>query len=683
MHFVGKRKTVSFSVIILEDISLSRGPKLLMQNASATLQPGQKLALIGANGTGKSSFFAMLLGSLGADSGNIRGMSGLRLAHMAQELEASSETALSFVMAGDLAVFSLLQKIAEAERAENFEEAASYYQELDTLDGYDAERRAEQLLLGLGFNRSELHQTVTDFSGGWRVRLNLARALMTPSDVLLLDEPTNHLDLDTMLWLQSWLLRYEGTLLMISHDRDFIDAICDRTLSLEGQQLVTYRGGYSAFEKQRAERMAQQRAEYARQQREIAHIEDFVRRFRAKATKAKQAQSRLKALERMETVAPAHADSPFYFQFPEPGKTSDPLLSIDDLSLGYGDETILSNVSFSLHPGDRIGLLGKNGAGKSTLLKGLTGALKSQSGRRVTGAHLRIGYFDQQQLDVLDLDASPLLHLQRLTPAAREQSILDFLGGFNFKGDRAKEAIRPFSGGEKARLALAMVVWQDPNVLILDEPTNHLDLEMRHALAMALQGYTGAIVLVSHDRHLLRHVVESLWLVEGGSVAEYPDDLSTYEKWVLAGDKAAENRSEGSKDDTSISAGSADQHSGRVQSNSGLPSSGDTSSGAHTSTSGSPHQPALRGKAQRQSNAEQRQRLKPLRQALQKTEKQLESLQSKLEALQTELADPAMYEAEQRDRLAEVVKQEGAIKAELETIEELWMEQQEALENAG
>ena len=353
------------------------------------------------------------------------------------------------------------------------------------------------------------------------------------------------------------------------------------------------------------------------------------------------------------------------------------------MSLGYGDETILSNVSFSLHPGDRIGLLGKNGAGKSTLLKGLTGALKSHSGRRVAGAHLRIGYFDQQQLDVLDLDASPLLHLQRLTPAAREQSILDFLGGFNFKGDRAKEAIRPFSGGEKARLALAMVVWQDPNVLILDEPTNHLDLEMRHALAMALQGYTGAIVLVSHDRHLLRHVVESLWLVEGGSVAEYPDDLSTYEKWVLAGDKAAENRSEGSKDDTSISAGSADQHSGRVQSNSGLPSSGDTSSGAHTPTSGSSHQPALRGKAQRQSNAEQRQRLKPLRQALQKTEKQLESLQSKLEALQTELADPSMYEAEQRDRLAEVVKQEGAIKAELDTVEELWMEQQEALENAS
>ena len=404
----------------------------------------------------------MLMGALAADSGTIRGMAGLRLAHMAQELEASTATALNFVMAGDAAVFALVQAIAKAERDEDFEHAASLYQDLDALDGYDAQRRAEQLLLGLGFSSSELSNAVTDFSGGWRVRLNLARALMTPSDVLLLDEPTNHLDLDTMLWLEQWLLRYEGTLLMISHDRDFIDAICDRTLSLEGQGLVTYRGGYSAYEKQRAERMAQQRAQFARQQREIAHIEDFVRRFRAKATKAKQAQSRLKALERMETLAPAHADSPFYFQFPEPGKTSDPLLSVDELTLGYGEEAVLERVSFSLHPGDRIGLLGKNGAGKSTLLKGLTGALQAKSGRRVTGAHLRIGYFDQQQLDVLDLDASPLLHLQRLSPNAREQTIFDFLGGFNFKGDRAKEIIRPFSGGEKARLALAMVVLAGP-----------------------------------------------------------------------------------------------------------------------------------------------------------------------------------------------------------------------------
>lgn len=653
-----------------------------MQNASATLQPGQKLALIGANGTGKSSFFAMLLGTLGADSGNIRGMSGLRLAHMAQELEVSAESALNFVMAGDSAVFNLFQKIAEAESAEDYERAALFYQELDTLDGYDAERRAEQLLLGLGFQRPELSQTVIDFSGGWRVRLNLARALMAPSDVLLLDEPTNHLDLDTMLWLQSWLLRYEGTLLMISHDRDFIDAICDRTLSLEGQELVAYRGGYSAFEKQRAERMAQQRAQHARQQREIAHIEDFVRRFRAKATKAKQAQSRLKALERMETVAPAHADSPFYFEFPEPGKTSDPLLSVDDLALGYGDETILSNVSFSLHPGDRIGLLGKNGAGKSTLLKGLTGILKSQGGRRVTGAHLRIGYFDQQQLDVLDLEASPLLHLQRLTPTAREQSALDFLGGFNFKGDRAREAIRPFSGGEKARLALAMVVWQDPNVLILDEPTNHLDLEMRHALAMALQGYTGAIVLVSHDRHLLRHVVESLWLVEGGAVAEYPDDLPTYEKWVVAGDKVSGRQSEESGADSEDESNrSSKRRLDKRGGDKGVSDSSISSADAQVSASMEPNKKPFRGKAQRHNSAEQRARLKPLRQALQKTEKQLERLQSQLEGLQAELADPAIYDAERRERLAEIVKKEGALKAELEVAEELWMEQQAVLED--
>jgi ATP-binding cassette subfamily F protein 3 len=630
-------------VIILEDIALRRGPKLLLKQGSATLQPGQKLALIGANGTGKSSFFAMLMGELSADSGHVRGMTGLRIAHMAQELEASQESAINFVIAGDDAVFGLLRDIASAEKSEDFERAAALHQALDGVDGYGAERRAEQLLLGLGFKRAEVHSAVTDFSGGWRVRLNLARALMTPSDVLLLDEPTNHLDLDTMLWLQEWLRRYDGTLLMISHDRDFIDAVCERTLSLEQQQLVTYRGGYSAYELQRAERMAQQQAEFARQQREVAHIEDFVRRFRAKATKAKQAQSRLKALERMEAVAPAHVDSPFSFQFPEPGKVSDPLLTIDNLTLGYDDTQILTGVSVSLHPGDRIGLLGKNGAGKSTFLKGLTGALTPRTGDRVPGAHLRIGYFDQQQLEVLDLDASPLLHLQRLTPTAREQTILDFLGGFNFKGDQARETIRLFSGGEKARLALAMVVWQDPNVLILDEPTNHLDLDMRHALAMALQGYTGAIVLVSHDRHLMRHVVETLWLVQDGSVSEYAGDLAAYEHWVLAGDKGTDEAPE-------------------------------VTQGARV---------AGHGKAQRQSNAERRARLRPLQTALKKTEKALEVLQQRLAQLQAELADPELYEAEQRQRLSEIVKEEGAIKAEITTLEDVWVEQQEAIDDAG
>ncbi|MDA9847577.1 ATP-binding cassette domain-containing protein [Luminiphilus sp.] len=633
-------------MIILEDIALRRGPKLLMQGASTTLQPGQKLALIGANGTGKSSLFAMLLGELSADQGQIRGMTGLRVAHMAQELEVSDDSTLNFVMAGDAAVYQLTQDIARAEQAEDYERAAYLYQEMEVLDGYSAPRRAEQLLLGLGFAQADLQTSVTEFSGGWRVRLNLARALMTPSDVLLLDEPTNHLDLDTMLWLQGWLLRYQGTLLMISHDRDFIDAICERTLSLEQEQLIPYRGGYSAFEQQRAERMAQQRAQYAKQQREIGQMEDFVRRFRAKATKARQAQSRLKALERMETVAPAHVDSPFSFQFPEPGKSSDPLLTIDNLVLGYGDDVVLDGVSLSLHPGDRIGLLGKNGAGKSTFLKGLTGALPALSGDRVTGAHLRIGYFDQQQLEVLDLQASALLHLQRLTPKVREQVILDFLGGFNFRGDRARQEIAPFSGGEKARLALAMVVWQDPNVLILDEPTNHLDLEMRHALAVALQGYTGAIVLVSHDRHLMRHAVESLWLVDEGAVTEYPDDLSAYEQWVLSGDRTA-----------AVNSGKA---ASKVT---------ETAEG--------------KGKQHRQSAAEQRARLRPLQKALEKTERTLEGLQQKLVELQAQLANSDLYEPNQQSQLAKLLETEGSLKSQLSETEEAWIQQQEAIESAS
>ncbi|MDG1065949.1 MAG: ATP-binding cassette domain-containing protein [Luminiphilus sp.] len=635
-------------MIILEDIALRRGPKLLMQGASTTLQPGQKLALIGANGTGKSSLFAMLLGELSADQGQIRGMTGLRVAHMAQELEVSDDSTLNFVMAGDAAVYKLTQNIARAEETEDYERAAYLYQEMEVLDGYSAPRRAEQLLLGLGFTQADLQTSVKEFSGGWRVRLNLARALMTPSDVLLLDEPTNHLDLDTMLWLQGWLLRYSGTLLMISHDRDFIDAICERTLSLEHEQLIPYRGGYSAFEQQRAERMAQQRAQYAKQQREIGQMEDFVRRFRAKATKARQAQSRLKALERMETVAPAHVDSPFSFQFPEPGKSSDPLLTIDNLVLGYGDDIVLDGVSLSLHPGDRIGLLGKNGAGKSTFLKGLTGALPALSGDRVTGAHLRIGYFDQQQLEVLDLQASALLHLQRLSPKVREQAILDFLGGFNFKGDRARQEIAPFSGGEKARLALAMVVWQDPNVLILDEPTNHLDLEMRHALAVALQGYTGAIVLVSHDRHLMRHAVESLWLVDGGAVTEYPDDLTAYEQWVLSGDRAA------------------------------AATSGKTANKMPVTQDGN-----AKGKQHRQGSAEQRARLRPLQKALEKTERTLEGLQQKLNELQAQLAKSDLYEPGQQEQLAKLVEAEGLLKSQLSEIEETWMQQQEAIESAS
>lgn len=637
-------------MVILEAIQLRRGPQLLLEDASATLQPGQKLALIGANGSGKSSLMALLLGDLAPDRGEIRGLGNLRVAHMAQEIAGSEVAARDFVLSGDQAVYRLLCAVADAESRGEFAAAAKHHQALEGLDGYSATRRAEGLLRGLGFSDAAFNLPVSDFSGGWRVRLNLARALMTPSDLLLLDEPTNHLDMDTLLWLQRWLQRYPGTLLLISHDRDFIDQVCDRTLSIEQRRLIAYRGGYSAFEQQRAERMAQQDALHARQQREIAHIEAFVRRFKAKATKARQAQSRLKALERLERVAPAHVDSPFSFRFPEPGKTSDPLLVLSEATLGYGKQTVLSGINCSLHPGDRIGLLGRNGAGKSTLLKGLVGSLPLMAGSRVGGAHLRIGYFDQQQVDVLDAEASPLLHLQRLTPGVREQGLLDFLGGFDFQGDRATAAIDAFSGGEKARLALAMVVWQDPNLLILDEPTNHLDLEMRHALAMALQDFSGAIVLVSHDRHLIRHAAESLWLVDGGRVAEFAGDLETYEQWLLAGDNPP-----------AASADVAPQ---------GANAAGDTS-------------PTPRGKQQRQAAAEQRRQLRPLQAALAKTESSLDQAQSALATLQERLTDNDLYLPENAEPLKALLVQEGELKIQVATLEESWINQQEALEAAG
>ncbi|GIS02342.1 MAG: hypothetical protein CM15mP103_08930 [Gammaproteobacteria bacterium] len=474
------------------------------------------------------------------------------------------------------------------------------------------------------------------FSGGWRIRLNLARALMAPSDLMLLDEPTNHLDLDTTLWLQTWLQAYRGTLLMISHDRDFIDATCERTLEIARQALTAYRGGYSDYERQRAEQMAQQQAQYEKQQRRIADIEDFVRRFRAKATKARQAQSRLKELERMQKVAQAHIDSPFSFNFPPPGKVSDPLLTLSDAALGHGEHTVLSKVSVSLSPGDRIGLLGKNGAGKTTLLKSLTGELPLMAGERTEGAHLQIGYFDQQQLEVLDLDASPFLHLQRLSPKARDQEIFDFLGGFDFRGDRAKEAIRPFSGGEKARLALAHVVWQAPNVLILDEPTNHLDLDMRHALEVALQDYAGAIVLVSHDRHLLRNAVEQLLLVNEGSVEDYAGDVEAYEKWVLSANPAEAPKPAAQPAPTVEDAGDR--------------------------------------KARRQASADRRAQLQPLKKTIRALEARLEKGQQALDALQTQLADGDLYTQSAGDELAELLKQEGQLKRELAEIEGEWLD---------
>lgn len=623
-------------MIILRNIALRRGSKLLLQDANVTVQPGQRLALIGANGCGKSSLFTLLLGELGADTGAIEGMNGLRLSHMAQETHATELPAGEYVWRGDAQLAALRDKVTALESNREFDKAAPFHSQLEEIDGYSAERHAQRLLQGLGFAAGAAERAVSDFSGGWRIRLNLARALMTPSDILLLDEPTNHLDLDATLWLQQWLQQYPGTLLMISHDRDFIDATCERILHIEQQQLFAYKGNYSEFERQRAERLANQQASYDKQQRRISEIDDFVRRFRYKATKAKQAQSRLKELERMQALAPAHVDSPFDFSFPPPARSSDPLLRLDEATLGYGSTTVLSKVDLLLRPGSRYGLLGRNGAGKSTLLKSLIGELPLLGGTRTPSEHLSIGYFDQQQLEALDLQASPVLHLQRLSPKAREQDILNFLGGFNFRGDSAASSIASFSGGEKARLALAMVVWQKPNLLVLDEPTNHLDLEMRHAMEIALQAYEGALVLVSHDRHMLRNTAEELMLVHDGQVEEYQEDLEGYERWILSNYKTFE-RSDSPAVDTSR-------------------------------------------KEKRQQAATQRDKLRPLQQQLNKTEEEMTETQRTLQDIREQLGNADLYTDEHKHTVADLLKHEGELKSRAEELDDIWLEQQQKME---
>jgi ATP-binding cassette subfamily F protein 3 len=623
-------------MIILRDIGLRRGSKLLLQGANVTIQPGQRLALIGANGSGKSSLFSLLLGELSADAGAIEGMSSLRMAHMAQEVHAVDIPAGEYTWRGDSALATLRDALRDEEQAGNYEAAARLHGQLEEIDGYSADRRAERLLQGLGFDDGAAARPVRDFSGGWRIRLNLARALMTPSDILLLDEPTNHLDLDATLWLQQWLQQYPGTLLMISHDRDFIDATCERILQIEQQQIQAYKGNYSDFERQRAERLANQQASYEKQQRRKAEIDDFVRRFRYKATKARQAQSRLKELERMQDLAPAHIDSPFDFSFPAPGATSDPLLRLDGASLGYGDKTVLTGVELHLRPGSRIGLLGKNGAGKSTLLKTLVGDLPLLAGEKAAGEHCTLGYFDQQQLESLDLQASPALHIQRLSPEAREQDILNFLGGFDFRGDVATSPVAPFSGGEKARLALAIVVWQRPNLLVLDEPTNHLDLEMRHALEVALQAYEGALILVSHDRHLLRNTADELLLVHDGRVESYDQDLEGYERWILSSYRQA----------GSAAAPAADNNR----------------------------------REKRQQAAAAREQLRPLKKRLDKTETEMAAIEAEQAALQTQLSDTGLYTEARKQELAQFLKREGELKARAVLLEDQWLAQQQELE---
>lgn len=631
-------------MIELQSISLHRGNKILLQKASLRIHPGEKTALVGANGCGKTSLFLLLQKQLQIDAGSVSIPAQWRVAHMAQEVSVGVRTALEYVLDGDTELRRIQFELAETTDDNHLVEL---YGELDAIDGYHADRRAEQLLLGLGFPPEQWHKQVSSFSGGWRIRLNLAQALMCPSDLLLLDEPTNHLDLDASLWLEQWLARYTGTLVLISHDRDFIDNVCEQIVHIENAQLNRYRGNYSGFERQRAERLVQQQISYDKQQEKKAHIQSFISRFKAKASKAKQAQSRIKELARMEELSPAHVDSPFDFAFPTPERVSDPLLSIKQADLGYTGKVLLGGISLNVHPGSRIGLLGANGAGKSTLLKSLAGTLPLVSGERVTGEHLKLGYFTQHQLEALDLDASPMLHIQRMSPKAREQEIRDFLGGFNFRGDTAMGPIRHSSGGEKARLALALIVWQKPNLLLLDEPTNHLDLEMCHALTVALQEFEGSVVVVSHDRHLLRNTVEELLLVTDGKVTEFDGDLNDYSNWLL---NEARNQRRADAQAQKAAAPVVEVKADK--------------------------------KAQRQQTAEQRTQVSALKQQVQKIEREISAAQQKLAALGEKLADADLYEAAKREQLQTLLKEQGALQQQLTEKEERWLVLHDELEQA-
>ncbi|MEW6120014.1 MAG: ATP-binding cassette domain-containing protein [Pseudomonadota bacterium] len=531
-------------MILIKNLSLRRGAKVVLDQASATINPGEKVGLVGRNGAGKSSLFALFNGSLHEDGGDCSVPPQWRLAQVAQDMPETDASATDFVVAGDTRLVEALREVAEAEASGDGERMAHAYTALHDAGSHDARPRAQALILGLGFQAGELDRPVNSFSGGWRMRLQLARALMCPSDLLLLDEPTNHLDLDALVWLESWLAKYPGTLVVISHDREFLDAVTRVTLHIDQGRLTRYGGNYSTFEDMRAEQIVLQQAAWAHQQDKIAHLQSFIDRFKAKATKAKQAQSRVKALERMEKLAPVLTSIDFAFEFRPPQALPNPMLTLKDVSAGYGDTIIVRNVDRSVLAGQRIGILGANGQGKSTLVKTIARELRPIAGEIVEGKGLNIGYFAQQELDVLRLDDTPLGHMIRLARdtvaqdasgafSTREQDLRSFLGGFQFGGDMVAQPVGTMSGGEKARLVLAMLVWQRPNLLLLDEPTNHLDLATREALAVALNEFEGTLMLVSHDRALLRAVCDEFWLVSKGGVSDFDGDLDDYQRYLL------------------------------------------------------------------------------------------------------------------------------------------------------
>ncbi|HHJ40116.1 MAG: ABC transporter ATP-binding protein [Methylothermaceae bacteria B42] len=623
-------------MLSFHEVSLRRGGRLLFEHATFTVQRGDRTGLVGANGTGKSSLLGLILGELSPDSGHLQMPPDLTIASVTQEVSDLDRQALDYVLDGDKELRALQTQLRKAEQNGDGILQAELHARLEAIGGYQAKAKAARLLNGLGFANSDLEKKVEDFSGGWRMRLHLAKALMCRSDLLLLDEPTNHLDLDAVIWLQEWLKTYPGTLLLISHDRDFLDQICDHILHLEQGRIKHYTGNYSAFEKLRAQALAQQQAAYRKQQREKDHLLQFIHRFRAKATKAKQVQSRIKVLERLAEIAPAHVDSPFHFRLPRPEYLSFPLVRLENARLGYGETTILREVNLTLGPGDRLGLLGPNGAGKSTLIKTLAGEISPLVGSKETADQLKIGYFAQHQLEQLVPRQTALVHFQLLDRQAREEKLRSFLGGFGFSGERATTPVETFSGGEKARLVLALIVYQKPNLLLLDEPTNHLDIEMRHALTLALQDYPGALILVSHDRHLLRCVTDDYWLVANGHAVPYSGNLEDYRRWLL------EQRNRG--------------------------------------TSAQSETPALSRRDLRREEAKRRQQLRPLKQALAKAEEEVERLTAAKDKFEQQLADPSLYQPEAKQRLQALLLEKGEIDKQLQLAEERWMAAEEKLD---
>ena len=629
------------------DVTLRRGPRALFEKASFGVFRGDKVGITGENGSGKSSLLALVRGVLHPDAGSLEMPAGLAIAHVSQELAASDQTAIEFVLDGDAELRSLEREIALAEARDDGVRIGELHGRYAAVGGYDARSRAGRLLHGLGFTSADEQRPLHAFSGGWRVRLNVAQALMCRSDLLLLDEPTNHLDLDAILWLERWLIEYPGTLLLIAHDREFLDRIVDRVVNIEHGRARAYRGNYSAFEEQRAAELAEQSALYARQQQQIRHMEAFVERFRAQATKARQAQSRLKALERMQRIAPAHVDCPFEFEFLQPDKLPRPLLALEEQSVGYGGQLTLQAVSLTLAPGDRIALLGRNGAGKSTLMKLLAGELAAASGTRTEARDLALGYFAQHQLEQLTGADSALGNLRRLGGVralrATEQELRDFLAGFGFTGDRVFEPVAPYSGGEKARLMLAVVTFRRPNLLLLDEPTNHLDLEMRQALAVALQDYAGAVVVVSHDRHLLRTVADQFQVVHDGRVQPFDGDLEDYAQWLAAQATAA------------------------------TPEDGAEPDAASTDT-------AQARRQRRREDAQRRATLSPLKAKLARLESQLDSLARDTQQVQAALAAADLYSEGAKGQLRELLDRQAQLARDTERVEAQWLAGGEELE---